>query len=190
MSEAQPLIKLGAVADGIETPVRYPNVWSVEQTSGPERLIIGPSERHIDVLLSLADEWRGDYGLLYVLVVPRLGNREPGRYQSPDPLSFDQVTCFCRRFGRFLESDGRHHLWIGSTVNSGQLIYDQHNWIWAYGDLGRSIATLTNLGFQEGRVILPAPHTHHYHPENDWEEEQLASRWAWKYFPLQPGDEY
>jgi hypothetical protein len=133
MSEAEPLIKMGAFADGVEMPVRYANVWSVEQASGPERSIIGPSERHIDVLLSLAEGWR-----------------EP--------------------------------------VNSGQLIYDRHNRNCAYGDLDKYIATLQKQGFQKGRVILPTPHSHHYHPENDSEEEQLTSHWEWRYFPLQPGD--
>ncbi len=88
--------------------------------------------------------------MLSVLLVPRQGERQPGRYQSPLPLSLEQVATFCRRFTPFLQGDGRHHLWIGSAVNAGLLIYDQHDWIWAYGDLPAYVRVLQERGFTEG----------------------------------------
>ena len=63
--------KLGAGEWDVRTPVRYPNVYAVERTTGPERLIIGPTADHVEVLLSLAEVWQQDYYLLYVLLVPR-----------------------------------------------------------------------------------------------------------------------
>jgi hypothetical protein len=182
--------KLGAGEWNFQTPVRYPNVYSVERTSGPERLVIGPARDHLEVLLSLAEVWQQDYYLLYVLLVPRQGKREPGRYQSPGPLTFDQVATFCRKFSSFLQGDGRHHLWIGSTVNAGLLIYDQHEWIWAYGDLPAYTRTLQAKGFTEGEVSLPVPHSHNYNSEFDAAEDELVNYWEWTHFPLQPDDEY
>jgi hypothetical protein len=190
MPDVSPLIKVGAGEYGARTSVRYPDVWCVERTSGVDRLRIGPSGRCIDVLLSLAEVWRKDYYLLYVLLVPRLGRRQAGRYQSPGPLSFDQLTSFCWQFRAFLENDGRHHLWIGSTVGAGMLIYDHHDWLWAYGDLAAFTEVLTALGFTEGEIELPAPHSHNYHSAYDASEEALVSYWNWSYFPLQPGDDY
>ena len=181
--------KLGAGEWHFQTPVRYTNVYTVEQTAGPPRLLIGPADKHIEVLLSLAEVWRQDYYLLYVLLVPRLGKREPGRYQSPGPLSFDQVAAFCRRFAPFLQGDGRHHLWVGSTVNAGLLIYDQHEWIYAYGDLAAYIRVLQSQGFSEGEVNLPVPHSHNYNAAFDIAEDELVAYWEWSRFPLQPGDE-
>jgi hypothetical protein len=182
--------KLGAGDWRLQTPVRYPNVYALEQTTGPPRLIIGPAGDHVEVLLSLAEVWGKDYYLLYVLLVPRQGKRKPGRYQSPGPLSFEQVAAFCRHFGPFLQGDGRHHLWVGSTVNAGLLIYDQHEWIWAYGDLSAYIRMLQSRGFKEGAVSLPAPHSHNYNSEFDAAEDDLAGYWKWAHFPLQPDDEY
>jgi len=184
------LIKIGAGVYGTETPVTYPDVWSVERTTGPERLRVGPSGGCVEVLLSLAKVWRENYYLLYVLLVPRRDKREPGRYQSPGPLSFDQVASFCRRFRPFLEGDGRHHLWIGSTAGAGLLIYDHHDWIWAYGDIAAYIEVLERGDFREGQIELPVPHTHSYHAEYDAAEEEVVEYWDWLYFPLQPGDEY
>lgn len=191
MLETRTLIKIGVGAVKTNTPVTYPDVWSLEQTSGPERLRIGPSSGPgcIDTLLSLAGFWEEAYYLLYVLLVPRRGDREPGRYQSPRPLSFEEVASFCRTFQPFLEGDSRHHLWVGSTTGAGLLIYDHHDWIWAYGDLLAYIETLERRGFREGHLNLPVPHSHFYHAEYDDAEEELIGYWDWVYFPLQPGDD-
>lgn len=189
MAEIRPKLGAGGWREH-QTPVRYPNVWSRETTRGPDRLRIGPSARHVEVLLSLAELWEHDYYLLYILLIPRLGTRAPGRYQSPGPLTFDQVTTFCRRFAPFLEGDGRHHFWIGSADNAGLLVYDQHDWIYAYGDLPAYIRALEDDGFTEGKIQLPVPHSHSYLAEFDASEDELATYWEWKYFPLQPGDEY
>ena len=182
--------KIGAGEWDLRLPLRHPNVYSIEQTTGPDRLLIGPEAQHIEVLLALAELWKRDYYLLYVLLVPRLGKRDSGRYQSPGPLSFDQVATFCRRFARFLEGDGRHHLWIGSTNNAGLLIYDHHDWIWAYGELPNYIDIVQSRGFREGTVDLPVPHSHGFNAEYDKSEDELMSYCEWAYFPLQPGDEY
>lgn len=189
MENAAPL-KLVAGEWHHQTPVRYPNVYAVEQTTGPERLIVGPVGNHVEVLLSMAELWQREYYLLYVLLVPRLGKRAPGRYQSPCPLSFEQVSTFCRRFSSFLQGDARHHLWIGSTESAGLLIYDQHELIWAYGNIPTYINVLQSRGFSEGEVILPAPHSHSYNEVFDVAEDELVGYWDWLYSPLQPGDDY
>lgn len=169
--------------------VRYPNVYVAEETTGPQRLRIGPASEPVEVLLSLAELWERDYFLLYVLIVPRGSAPEAGRYQSPGPLSFDDVAAFCRRFAPFLEGDARHHLWIGSTGQAGHLIYDHHEWIYAYGDLAGYEALLLERGFQQGEIELPVPHTHNFLQEFDADEEALMAYWPWAHCPLQPGDD-
>ena len=170
--------------------VRYPNVYKTDLISGRPRLTVGPANQHVETLLSLAEIWGGHCYLLYVLLVPRRGEREPGRYQSPGPLSFEETARFCQRFAPFLQGDGRHHLWIGSTVNAGLLVYDQHEWIYAYGDVPGYIRVLQTKGFREGEINPPVPHSHSYNSIFDDDENELIAYWPWIHFPLEPGDEY
>lgn len=169
--------------------IRYPDVYRIEPTTAAPRLIVGPAKNHVELLLSLAQLWREQFWVLYVLLVPRSGKREAGRYQSPGPLSFEGVAAFSRRFHRFFEGDARHHLWISSASGFGLLVYDQHNWIYAYGDLDTYIELLKSRGFVEGEINLPSPHAHYYNEHFDEAEDEVMDYWQWKYFPLQEQDE-
>jgi hypothetical protein len=180
--------KFGTLVDNEDVPFAYSNLWERERTSGPERLVIAPERDHLALLIRLAQLWSGDFGLLYVLLESRLGNRE-GRYQAPNVLGEFQLRAFAKRFGSFLEHDGRHHLWIASAIApANTLVYDQHNLIYAYGDLDHYAEVLQQSGYRQGTVRFPAPHTHHYHATYDADEAALLQYWAWKRSPLQPED--
>jgi hypothetical protein len=169
--------------------VRHSNVFHREPTSQGERLFIAPSAGHIELLLALAQLWKEDYYVLWVLLTPRLGTRPAGRYQSPGPLTFGEIAAFCREFRPFFEGDGRHHLWIGSTTGAGLLVYDRHEWIYAYGDLAAYEEVLTLQGLTEGDSPLPSPHSHAYNAAFDADEDAVAGYWEWRQFPLAPGDD-
>lgn len=164
----------------------YGNVFAVGEAGAVTRLAIGPSTDQIALMLRLAEAWGGDYYLLYILLLSR-GEKEDGRYQSP-LLSFEQVSRFCSIFSDFIETDGRHHFWIASIDRRGLLVYDQHNIIWAYGDLETYTRILTESGFKPGVVDVPFPHSHHFHVENDDCVRQVLDNRAWQHSPLQPGD--
>lgn len=181
--------KFGALRGDEDVPYAYPDVWERARTTGPDRLVVAPSRDHVGWLLRLARTWPGEFGLLYVLLVSRT-DREPGRYQAPRPLDFAELEAFLAEFGPFLSTDGRHHLWIASTRTDGLLVYDQHDVIYAYGPLDDYVGILRDAGLREGPVRFPAPHTHHYHAENDAAEAALLSRWEWIRTPLRPGDEW
>ncbi len=105
--------------------------------------------------------------MLYVLVVLR-DYGEPGRYQSPEPLSKLDLLEFLNRFEKFLESDGRHHLWVKSIGEPDLLVYDRHNLIYAYGSLEKFQAILTTEGLAETPSIkIPSPHVHYYNQKYD-----------------------
>jgi hypothetical protein len=143
------------------------------------------------LLIELAGELQGNpWAVLYVLLVPRCGNREPGRYQSEPFESHAALASFLRRFQAFFEGDGRHHIWVGSASNDGLLVYDQHNVIFAYGAIDRFKALLVSRAFREAEFWFPEPHSHTYLPENDVEEERLMAEMEWNRFPLDPGDDY
>jgi len=182
------VIKFGALRDGEEAPFVYPDIWAREQSStGRDRLVIAPSRDHVGLLLRLAQTWLGDYLLLYVLLVAR-GGPKPGRYESPRALTYDELESFLRQFAAFFATDGRHHLWIGSTEDEGTLVYDQHNVIYAYGPLDAYIDLLTDEGFNESPVHVPTPHCHYYNAANDAAERALFAHWDWIPFPLKPVD--
>ena len=176
-------------ADGV--PHDYGDVYFEEPCGPARRLVIGPSKGHVDLLAELSTELQGHpWFVLYVLLVPRVGNRAAGRYQSEPFATHGELTSFLSSFRGFFEGDGRHHLWVGSAANDGVLVYDQHNVIFAYGPLARFTQLLDARGFRREPFWFPAPHTHTYFPENDAEEERLMNEARWEYFPLQPGDEW
>lgn len=160
-----------------------------DSRGGSGRLCIGATESPVDLMLELASTWRGQFAVLYILLMPRLGKREPGRYESPYPLDFAAVEKFFTKHRVFFESDARHDLWIGSPLdNEGMLILDRHGWIWAYGPVDRYLEVLRRRGFKEGELSLGA-HSHCYHQEHDKDEELVMSHWDWHWTPLREGDD-
>jgi len=166
----------------------HPNVWRREEHSGWSRLVIGAREREVPLILELCRDMSGPFGVLYVLIAPRLGH-SAGRYQNPDPIGYEALELFLYTFQEFLEQDGRHHLWVMSLRDEGQFVFDNHNVVYAYGDLDRYESYLESTGFIRGETAIPAPHSHNYHPEFDKAEDELMAYWHWKTFPLEPGDD-
>lgn len=95
---------------GNDVPYRYPDLWAREQTTGPERIVAAPAASHIDLLIALSRVLPEPFGILYVLLVSR-SDQEPGRYQSPVPVSRAEMETFLHEFRGFLEGNGRHHIW-------------------------------------------------------------------------------
>ena len=181
--------KLSSLLGGSEwVPYRYDDCWDIEQTTGPERLVIGPSARQVELVIKLARGLPEPFGVLYVLLVSRKGNR-PARYQCPNPCSRHDMETFLLEFREYFETDGRHHVWVTSLPESTTLVYDQHNVIYAYGPLQRFTEILKESGLQKGDVTFPVPHRHNYNPENDDTEERLFQHWAWIGSPLLPSDD-
>ena len=186
-------MKFSVFASGAEEfaesiPWNYPNVFAREPNVDSERLQIAPARGHVELLLDLASRWGGEYWLLYVLTVSRRQN-ELGRYQSPSPITFDQLQEFCWEYADYLEGDGRHHFWVASANGSGQLVYDRHNLIFAYGDLDDYERVLLRRGLTHGEVQIPAPHAHHYNETFDDAETKMVNHWNWSLSPLQTIDD-
>src|SRR5262245_65754946 len=112
------MYKFGSVGHEGPRPYLYPDVWAIQHTTGPDRLIIAPTSGHIDLMVECAGCWSPGYGILYVLLLSRLGNR-PGRYQSPGPITRDDLHGFDGMYRGTLQSDGRPHCWLGPARNEG-----------------------------------------------------------------------
>ncbi len=167
----------------------YGDIYEHQEGDGWERLAIGPERDHVDVLLSLIEEWSSpDYYMLYISIISHTG-KEPGRYESPI-VDYLTLKDFLVEYRELLEGFAGHHFWIGNPDGKELLIYDQHNIIFAYGQNERFEGKLLDRGFVAGQVRIPSPHGHSY-PSNFVErEDELFRHFNWNYYELQEGDEY
>lgn len=148
------------------------------------RLKIGASADQIQLMLKLSSCLDAPYFCLYVLVTPRDGSMKAGRYQSPPIESREVLADFLLKFREALQTDGRHHIWVGNAANEGLIVYDKHNVIYAYGPIDKYLSTLHAYGHKAGVVDIPYPHSHSFRSENDEAIRNLLTYWDWQYFPL------
>ena len=163
---------------------RYGNIFAHELYADWSRVTIGANDKHIPLMLDIAKQWEGPYLILYVLVGSRLGH-EDGRYESPEPCSFNDLELFAYTFQEYFEEDGRHHLWFIDVPSNKRVIYDNHDLIYSYGGDDDAIAMLKARGFVEGTLQIPAPHEHRFNPEHDKNEDEIMEYFRWVKFPLQ-----
>ncbi|MFC3150037.1 hypothetical protein ACFOEK_03270 [Litoribrevibacter euphylliae] len=180
------LFKLGNLDNQVE--VYWDNLYQIETYPGFSRLLIGCKSKEIPLILQFCKEMEGPFAVLHVLLMSRLG-KEPGRYQSPYPMSYEELELFLYEHQEYFEQDGRHHLWVLSVSGEGQFIFDNHNYIYAYGNTESYLTTLANSGFTEGDIRIPDPHCHNYHSEYDDKEQAVHNAFDWLYSPLQEGDD-
>ena len=150
-------------------PVAWPHMYRTEQTTGPDRLAIAPREEPLEVMCELAEAIGPEYFVLYVHSVARSDSLS-GRFESP-PLQLVDVRIFVAEYSAALENDARHEFWIGSTADSGMLVYDDHGLIYAYGPLGDFERSLSVLGFRSGEFSIP--NSHHFHAAYDEDVRRL-----------------
>jgi hypothetical protein len=182
------MFKIGTLLAADEVECHYDNIYQVQDFPTWSRMAIGARDKQISLMLEIAKSWQGPYGVLYVLLVSRLG-KEPGRYQNPEPCNFNTLEALARTFQEYLERDGRHHLWFMDLPSRSQLVYDNHNIIYAYGDIAWYSQFLDKKGFSRQDVKIACPHTHNYNREFDEAEDRILKHWEWKHFPLQEDDD-
>lgn len=183
--------KFGSLdADGNSIDHDYSNRYFRQPCGNAQRLVIGASQDNVKLLDQLAKAFTTQrFYVLYVLLVSHAG-RKPGRYQLPLIENHEDLQLFLWTFQNFFEGDGRHHVWIGSPDSNDLLVYDQHEVIFAYGDLDNFESILVENGFSVAEFWFPCPHVHSYDPANANAEDELMAYWYWQYFPLQAGDEW
>lgn len=180
------LFKIGTLHNREE--LFWNNLFEVQEYPNYSRLVIGCKSQEIPLILEFCKKMNGPFIVLHVLLVSRMG-KESGRYQIPEPLFYDELELFLYEHQEYFERDGRHHLWVLSVSGEGQFIYDNHNFIYAYGDIHSYMSRLISKGFNEGEIEIPAPHCHNYHAEFDGEEDSVNNAFQWLYFPLQDSDD-
>lgn len=152
------------------------------------RLVIGAASSNIKLLDQLAKKFPIQrFYILYVLLLSHAG-RALGRYQSPPIETHEDLQLFIWTFQNFFEGDGRHNVWIGSPDSADLLVYDQHDVIFAYGNIDAFESVLIENGFTESEFWFPSPHVHSFDPANVNAEDELMAYFDWVYYELQDGD--
>ena len=152
------------------------------------RIVAWLDREPVDVIQALLTELNPPFFLLYVLVVPRSAS-EPGRYESCRAYDAHEVIGFLEVYREFLEQDGRHHFWIGSTDGSGRIVYDRHQMLFLYGNLHAFEQRLTRAGYQPAWLPQLGEHVHFYHAEFDDCERQIVEGGGFRWTPLLAADE-
>jgi hypothetical protein len=172
-----------------EIPFYFLDNYMIEKSSAGIRLKISAKKNQVDLIYKLSDCLNPPFYVLYILIESRLGN-SLGRYQSPLIESKNDLKIFLDKYKNYFESDARHHVWLGTINNSGKLIYDLHNLIFAYGPNEKYIQILKQKGFKQKDFKIPNPHDHIFNPENDKYEDLIINHWDWVYFELKEQDKY
>ena len=168
----------------------YGVIYFREPCGDSERLVLGASKKQIALLDKLSASFPSEQTYaLYVLLVSHLGHSR-GRYQSPLFQTHEDLQVFLYTFQEYFESDGRHHLWIGTPDGSAMLVFDQHDVIFAYGDLNTYEKILIKEGYTPKEFWFPSPHGHSYNPENDKYEDEIIGHFDWVRTDLQGRDEW
>lgn len=185
---------LGALPDGFPaklgawdpvngwTPVRYDNLYRSQSISGVQRFVIATEGEPVELLRKLVGLYSGPFRLVYLLMTPPEGY-EPTRYEVAG-LGLAEVDSFLVRFKPFLQADARHHIWIHAETSGGTLIYDEHDWIYAYGLRDEVERLLIQEGFQDGVPEIPFPHMHNESSAHDEAMLELLGAMSWKQVPV------
>ncbi len=168
----------------------YGNVYFRQPCGDAQRLVIGVSRTNVKMLDALSKQFSTpNYFILYVLLISHAGYK-PGRYSSPRITKHEDLQMFIWTFQEFFEGDGRHHIWIGSPDGCDLLVYDQHDVIFAYGNLDAFELVLKDHGFAESEFWFPVPHSHSFDPANAATEDDLMGYFEWTYSELEEQDEW
>ena len=149
-----------------ENVVYKHKMFEKQDISGTLRYKICTTNSNIDFMLDWINEHSETFGVLYVLNTSHT-NREDGRYQSSEPCNKQELIVFLNTFKEFFQNDGRHHIWLFDLETDDYIIYDNHEIIYAYGDLDKLKSSLIKKGFIEDVFEIPCPHSYHFNEEFD-----------------------
>jgi hypothetical protein len=180
--------KLGTIRVGEDVAWNYEPSYARQVLGGVERLVIAPGVAPVALLRELLPLLPEPIWVLYVLITPR-SDAPAGRYQSATPHSREEVLAMLDRFENYFANDGRHNLWLAAPP-AGQLVFDRHEVIYAYGPIAEIVARLKEKEFAEVDMIrVPVPHSHHFHEELDVDEHAILAHWEWMHSELQETDD-
>jgi hypothetical protein len=155
---------------------------------GPEQIVAVAPACSARLLLALCEALAEPYVVIYVLL--ESGSLRPeGRWQSSRPLSRAGLRTLVERFAPFLDTDGRHGLWVISAAEPGGVVLDRRGVVSAHGAaVAKAPAVLAAEGILRADDLAPPP-PRVRNPELDLEEARLLASTEWTWYALEPGDD-
>lgn len=176
--------------DGEPQPYKPRDAYVREQTYGVWRLAVSTGRPRMDFMLECAARYPGPFWITYVMESEGFG-MEPGRYHGPTGQTITQIGYFLHQFAPFLESDGRHHIWVSCEATDGIIVYDQHDFFYLYQQLDEHESALAEAGFtNDFEYPFTEQHLHVFPPRTDGLEQELWKFWDWHYGPLALSDTF
>lgn len=165
------------------------DTWCLKEYSNVKRITVAPKNNQVELMLEIAKGFESPLKIVYMLFRPGNESVTRGRYLCPEPVQYDDVEIFCSKFREYLETDGRHHLWIFSDNEKGTkqfLIYDNHRLLHVFNDVGRTKAILEKKNFREEEIIVPVPEPHVHLSSSDHNviETEVLGYWDWVRTPF------
>ncbi len=171
----------GLPGDPDSRPASYGRVYERKVWPTTAALIIDATDGPVDLLLELTQDWPGPYGALFL-------DFHHARFAVPLEKSREEIVLFLATFRDFLELGPDFNLWLASA-HGMQIVWDEHDYFYAYGDEELYMPVLRRRGFSPGLIRVQSPHMHLYgHDKGDL--ERLMSYWGWIESPLLPSDEH
>jgi hypothetical protein len=158
-------------------PVLHQNLYHAQNISGVNRLLISTSGDPLTLLKQLLNFYGEPYRFSYFLI-NATESGTPTRYEL-SLLNRESLVGILDSYATLLRSDARHHIWIHAS-GGGTLIYDEHDWIYAYGSQSEIVEHLQSLGFADGIPEIPFPHLHNEDRSLDAEQEKMLEAYDWK----------
>lgn len=165
--------------DGENVAHLFPNQFFAET----DRLIIGTCDSRTELILDLVEPLAEKFVLGYEVRIER-GISPLGTYRS-DPLTFGDLKSVAAEFRKLFEQDARHHTFVFPQETVAMVVYDEHDLVFAYGDLADYRKRLLEKGFEESYFELPFPHIHSYLDEMDEVESRLLNSRKWTFTAME-----
>jgi hypothetical protein len=162
---------------------KYEKEYAIIEKAAGSKLIITPPKKQVKMMLDLFRKNKNHkYSLLYFLTYS-------GKYQSVNPITWDELETFCKKYTDYLETDGRHNFGIVDNDTKDTVIYDHHNILYVYGNLKEKIEILEKKGYKKvEKITIQKPHGHYFYSENNDTEDELIKNNDWIFTPIKNQD--
>jgi len=162
--------KVWLVGEGERMPLIAERLFQRETVQGVDRLVVSAESGWCDLALKLVAVSGSSFSCLY----EERDTEAESRHES-HPMSLPRLSQLVDQYREFLESDPRHNFWLYNHDTQRQVVLDEHNHLFVYGDLEAAIELLTEDGFRAGLVELPTPHVHLYSESGSSDEMALIA---------------
>ncbi len=149
--------RLAVLAEGVWKPVRYGDVFGMEE----RWLAAAPDAQPIELMIALLDAVAPPYRLELEVLEPEGLDAEEGQVFPIGEFERETLTSWLREHAPLLESDARLAVIVHGSHHE-RIVYDEHNRLLLNGPIESYEQLLMARGIMPGDPSVPFPHIHQY----------------------------